>query len=62
MIRWPVYEKQNFRQWISAEAIDDAGIDLLERMLVYEPSQRITARQALAHPYFTGVQLPDFNF
>ena len=52
MIRWPVYEKQNFRQWITADAIDDAGIDLLERMLVYEPSQRITARQALQHPYF----------
>jgi serine/threonine protein kinase len=28
------------------------GVDLLERMLAYEPSARITARAALSHPYF----------
>ena len=38
MVRWPVYEKQSFRQYIPKEVINDAGIDLLERMLVYEPS------------------------
>ena len=27
------------------------AIDLLKRMLVYEPAQRITAREALRHPY-----------
>jgi serine/threonine protein kinase len=28
------------------------GLDLLERMLVYEPSKRITACEAVNHPYF----------
>jgi serine/threonine protein kinase len=27
--------------------------DLISKMLVVEPSQRITAEQALAHPYLT---------
>ena len=29
------------------------GIDLLKRMLQYEPSKRPTAQQILKHPYFT---------
>jgi len=28
------------------------GLDLLRRMLAYEPAQRISAREALNHPYF----------
>jgi serine/threonine protein kinase len=35
-------------------ALDANGLDLLGRMLVYEPSKRISARQALQHPYFKG--------
>lgn len=31
---------------------DPLAIDLLDRMLKYEPSQRISAREALNHPYF----------
>lgn len=27
-------------------------LDLLTKMLVYEPSQRISARDALRHPFF----------
>jgi dual-specificity kinase len=27
-------------------------LDLLKKMLVYEPSQRISAREALRHPFF----------
>ena len=32
---------------------DPHGLDLLERMLQFEPSRRISAKEALQHPYFT---------
>lgn len=35
--------------------IDPLGADLLARMLVLEPSHRISAREALDHPYFCDV-------
>ncbi|EDQ91821.1 uncharacterized protein MONBRDRAFT_17670 [Monosiga brevicollis MX1] len=34
--------------------LDAMGLDLLQKMLRYEPSQRISARQALTHPWFDG--------
>jgi len=34
-------------------ANDPHGLDLLERMLQFEPSRRISAKEALQHPYFT---------
>lgn len=32
--------------------LDADGVDLLTRMLIYDPSKRITAKEALRHPYF----------
>lgn len=32
------------------------GIDLLQKMLVYDPAKRITAKQALQHSYFDEVR------
>lgn len=34
------------------------GVDLLERMLTYDPQQRITAAEALQHPYFDETPRP----
>ncbi|OWZ14764.1 CMGC/CDK/CDC2 protein kinase [Phytophthora megakarya] len=34
--------------------ISDLGIDLLTKLLVYNPDQRITAEDALRHPYFSS--------
>lgn len=34
---------------------DEQALDLLSRMLVYDPAMRITAKQALEHPYFASV-------
>lgn len=36
--------------------LDPVGLDLLEQMLRYEPSKRITARAALTHPYFADIE------
>jgi len=32
--------------------LGEAGIDMLEKLLVYDPAQRMTARQCLRHPFF----------
>lgn len=38
------------------EGLDELGQDLLKQMFVYNPSDRISARAALAHPYFDGLR------
>lgn len=35
-----------------APTLDPVGLDLLSRMLLYDPSQRITAADGMNHPYF----------
>jgi serine/threonine protein kinase len=49
----------NLRDLLPSVLIDDQGLDLLLKMLEYEPSRRISARHALQHPYFANVQLPN---
>jgi dual-specificity kinase len=34
-------------------------LDLLQKIFVYDPAQRITAKQALQHPWFREVAHPD---
>ena len=34
-------------------------LDLLKKIFVYDPAQRITAKQALQHPWFREVAHPD---
>jgi hypothetical protein len=36
--------------------LSDSGVELLNRLLTFDPEKRITARQALRHPYFTGAR------
>jgi len=47
---FPKWSKQDMKKVIPG--VDQLAIDLLENMLVYEPSQRISAKAALQHPYF----------
>lgn len=50
--------KATFPNWTtlnlktSMKKMEPAGLELLEMMLVYDPSKRISAKKALLHPYF----------
>jgi len=38
---------------------NEKAIDLLDKMLKYDPDERITAKDCLEHPYFEDVHDPD---
>lgn len=40
-------------------ALSESGLDLLSRLLTYNPEMRITAEEALDHPWFREVPLPN---
>jgi serine/threonine protein kinase len=42
-------------------AASDDALDLLSKMLVYDPNKRITATEALEHPYFKNQPRPSLN-
>jgi cyclin-dependent kinase len=58
--------KASFPKWPRTDiativtSLDDAGLDLLDALLVYDPAGRISAKQAVIHPYFTGK--PPFGY
>ena len=41
--------------------MDETAVDLLTKMVHLEPSKRISAKEALLHPYFNDFR-PDFAF
>jgi cyclin-dependent kinase 2 len=51
---FPQWQRQDWEQVVPG--LDPVGIDLLNQMLVYEPSRRINARAALSHAYFDDVR------
>ncbi|KII93244.1 hypothetical protein PLICRDRAFT_171027 [Plicaturopsis crispa FD-325 SS-3] len=52
----PSPQPHQFRQRF--QYMTTAGIDLLMSLLTYDPERRITAEEALQHPYFTESPLP----
>lgn len=60
--------KTNFPRWParhikhSVLGIDDLGADLLSKMLQFEPSKRISAREALKHPWFDDIDKSAFDY
>ncbi|KAJ3813639.1 Pkinase-domain-containing protein [Lentinula aff. lateritia] len=55
-INLPSPHPHQFRQ--KFQYMTAAGIDLLMSLLTYDPDQRISAEEALDHPYFTESPLP----
>lgn len=55
----PSFPKWPPRGWASirntAQQVGTDGIDLLERVMCYDPRRRLSARRALLHPYFRDV-------
>jgi len=53
--------KSTFPQWPGGPLtrllpdMDQLGLDLLSKMLIYEPNKRISAREAMRHPYFADL-------
>lgn len=44
---------------LSRDGIPDSAIDLLGKMLMYDPMKRLTAMEALRHPFFDGLVPPE---
>jgi len=59
--------KPSFPQWPPqplrkvVPQLDPLSLDLLAKMLVYEPARRITARAALKHPCFDDLPKSEYN-
>jgi cyclin-dependent kinase len=51
---FPSWDPTNLAETVTT--LDADGIDLLKKMLVYEPGKRISAKAALLHPYFRNLQ------
>ncbi|KAJ2366432.1 Cyclin-dependent kinase catalytic subunit [Coemansia sp. RSA 2607] len=51
---FPKWQPQNLATLLPG--LDADGIDLLKHMLIYDPARRISAKQALAHPYFNDIK------
>ncbi len=51
---WPKFPQRKM-SWL-CPAMDEQGCDLLEKLLVLDPTRRISAMEALAHPFFDEVR------
>ena len=50
---WPQQSMaKTVTRWGREEVPDPLGLDLLSKLLVYEPASRLSAQQSLLHPYF----------
>lgn len=53
---FPTITKTSLAELLPDE--DSELIDLLEKMLIYDPNLRYSAKQCLEHPFFEGFELP----
>lgn len=50
---FPQWQKQDLTRFIN----DPDGLDLLEQLLIYNPTERTSARTALTHKFFRDIQI-----
>lgn len=55
---YPLWEPQNLARAVPSLSAD--GVDLLSKMLKYDPSERISAKAAMDHPYFDSLDKSQF--
>eukprot|EP00992_Anisonema_acinus_P006312 TRINITY_DN20241_c0_g1_i1.p1 TRINITY_DN20241_c0_g1~~TRINITY_DN20241_c0_g1_i1.p1 ORF type:complete len:323 (+),score=75.20 TRINITY_DN20241_c0_g1_i1:58-969(+) len=51
---FPQWRPQPLGQHVTT--LDGDGLDLLSKMIQYEPGRRLTAKEAMAHPYFNDIR------
>ncbi|KAG0473580.1 hypothetical protein HPP92_015437 [Vanilla planifolia] len=55
---YPQWKPQSLSR--AVPSLEPEGIDLLSKMLQYNPANRITAKQAMEHPYFDSLDKSQF--
>jgi cyclin-dependent kinase len=50
---YPQYQPQSLAKLVPG--LDELGLDLLDKMLKCNPAERITAKDAMLHPYLKDV-------
>jgi len=51
---FPLWKKKSLEKSLGFQ-VEDSALDLLEKMIIYDPSKRITTKDALKHPYFNEI-------
>lgn len=54
---FPCWHGIDLRQKIPASVMDDQGMDLLMKTIIYDPVERISTKDLLHHPYFDNVDI-----
>lgn len=57
-VHFPAWSSYSLNESMDGN-LDKNGLDLLDRMLIYDPAKRISAKQALQHPYFDDLDKSD---
>ncbi|KAK8937985.1 Cyclin-dependent kinase G-1 [Platanthera guangdongensis] len=52
------FPRMSFTSFLGRPLLSDAGFDLLSKLFTYDPEKRITAEEALNHPWFLESPLP----
>ncbi|XP_068668093.1 cyclin-dependent kinase B1-1 [Aristolochia californica] len=55
---YPLWKPQNLSRIVLS--LEPEGVDLLSKMLQYDPANRISAKEALEHPYFDSLDKTQF--